>query len=269
MKNNLTMWLAALQCVSNVANAAEPVNSPAVPAATQETPASAAISEADALAGTLAHLYPKTHFTSVKPSPVDHLFEVTMGRTLAYVDPTGRHFFFGHVYDMQANRDLTADLIADLNRVDTASLPVADAIVTIKGDGSRIVNVLSDPGCHFCQQFEKTLAGMTNVRIQTWLVPLQPGSDEWAQKIWCAPDKAKAWHDWMLSHAEPKQPAPKCDASALQRNVELMQRLQTAGTPTIISDGGRVHSGAMDADELATWLASEHPSATGSISVPE
>jgi thiol:disulfide interchange protein DsbC len=263
MKNKLILWMTALLCASNTVMALEPSNNLAGSVEMGSPAVSTATPDANGLAATLAHLYPNTHFTSVKPSPVGQLFEVTMGRTLAYVDMTGRHFFFGHLYDMQANRDLTADLIADLNRIDASSLPLHDAIVTVKGDGSRVVNILSDPGCHFCQQFEKTLDGMTNIRIQTWLVPLQPGSDALAQKIWCAADKSKAWRDWMLTHTEPSQPVARCDASALQRNVELTQRLQTAGTPTIISAGGRVHSGAMDSVEFAAWLAAEHPSDSG------
>jgi thiol:disulfide interchange protein DsbC len=269
MKNKLIMWMTALLCASKPAIAVEPLNNPSASAVTESAAVSTATADASGLAATLARLYPNTHFTSVKPSPVGQLFEVTMGLTLAYVDPSGRHFFFGHLYDMQANRDLTADLIADLNRIDANSLPVQDAIVTVKGDGSRVVNLLSDPGCHFCQQFEKTLDGMTNLRVQTWLVPLQPGSDALAQKIWCAADKSKAWRDWMLTHTEPSQPVARCDASALQRNLELTQRLQTAGTPTIISAGGRVHSGAMDAGEFAAWLGAEHPSDSGAVSVSE
>jgi thiol:disulfide interchange protein DsbC len=221
------------------------------------------------LAIKLAQLYPATHFTTVKPAPVDNLFEVTMGKTLAYVEPSGRHFFFGHLYDMQANRDLTADLAADLNRIEPDSLPVADAIVVTRGESKRVINVFSDPGCHYCQQLEKTLAGMKDIRIQTWIVPLQPGSDALAKAIWCASDPAKAWRDWMLSRVQAPQPAANCHSTAITRNLELAQRLQVVGTPTIVSATGRVHSGAMGREELALWLAQDRPSPTGTLATKE
>lgn len=233
---------------------------------TDATIATATTPEARQLAIKLAQLYPGTHFTSVKPAPVDSLFEVTLGHNLAYVEPSGRHFLFGHLYDMQANHDLTVDVVADLNRIDVGGLPIADAIVTTKGNGKQVVNVLSDPGCHFCQQLERTLDGMTDISVRTWLVPLQPGSDVLAKSIWCANDKVHAWHTWMLSHTESPPAARNCNAAAITRNLELAQRLQTVGTPTLISGSGRVHSGAMSREELAAWLAQEHPSASGSIS---
>ncbi len=228
--------------------------------------ATATTPEARQLAVKLAQLYPGTHFTSVKPAPIDTLFEVTMGHNLAYVESSGRHFFFGHLYDMQTNRDLTADLVADLNRIDVSSLPIADAIVVTKGDGKQVVNVLSDPGCHYCQQLEKTLDDMTDITVRTWLIPLQPGSDVLAKSIWCAHDKTQAWHTWMLTRSELPPATKNCNSAAIQRNLELAQRLQTVGTPTLISSSGRVHSGAMSREELAAWLAQDRPSANGSIS---
>jgi len=269
MKNKLMTWAMVLLCLCNTLNAAEVADDSAKSDAVYSASAPASVKEASDLAALLSSRYPNTHFSGVKPSPVAHLFEVTMGHSLAYVDSTGEHFVFGHIYDMARNKDLTADVVADLNKIDPSSLPVGDAIVTVKGDGSRIVNLFSDPVCHFCQQFEHTLDGMTNVRIQTWLVPLQPGSDELAKKIWCAADRNKAWRAWMLGRSEPQPTPSKCDTSALQRNLELAQRLQTAGTPTIISGSGRVHSGAMDSSELSVWLASDHSPADGSVSIPE
>lgn len=261
MKNKRTFLALPLLCYALSSWADMPSTDAAIAAAT--TP------EAQQLAIKLAQLYPGTHFTSVKPAPVDTLFEVTMGRNLAYVEPSGRHFFFGHLYDMQTNRDLTADLAANLNRIDVGSLPIADAIVVTKGEGKRVVNVLSDPGCHYCQQLEKVLDDMTDIRIQTWLIPLQPGSDVLAKSIWCASDKAQSWHTWMLSRTESPPAAKNCNSAALQRNLDLAQRLQTVGTPTLISGSGRVHSGAMSREELAAWLAQDYPSANGAITTKE
>jgi thiol:disulfide interchange protein DsbC len=261
MKNKRTLMAGALLCWSLCSWAGAP--------STETEIATATTPEAKQLAIKLAQLYPGTHFTSVKPAPIAPLFEVTMGRNLAYVEPSGRHFFFGHLYDMQANRDLTADLAADLNRVDVGSLPITDAIVVTKGDGKRVVNVFSDPGCHYCQQLEKVFDGMTDIRIQTWLIPLQPGSDALAKSIWCASDKARAWRDWMLSRTESPPATVRCNSDAIQRNLELARRLQAVGTPTLISANGRVHSGAMSREELAAWLALDQPSANGAISTKE
>ena len=76
----------------------------------------------------LKELYPSTRITAVRPSEVSGLYEVTMGRNVAFTDPTGRYFVFGHLFDMKEQKDLTAQRLSDINRIDFAQLPVQDAM---------------------------------------------------------------------------------------------------------------------------------------------
>jgi thiol:disulfide interchange protein DsbC len=73
----------------------------------------------------LKELYPSTRITAVRPSEVSGLYEVTMGRSVAFTDPTGRYFVFGHLFDMKEQKDLTAQRLSDINRIDFAQLPCA------------------------------------------------------------------------------------------------------------------------------------------------
>jgi len=60
------------------------------------------------LSARLQTLYPSTHFGEIRATPLSGVFEVAMGANLAYVDASGQYFLFGHLYDMNAQRDLTA-----------------------------------------------------------------------------------------------------------------------------------------------------------------
>ena len=62
----------------------------------------------EAVLAQLKKLYPATTFNEESKSPTKGLYEVVMGSNIVYVDATGRHFLFGHLFDMQTQSDLTA-----------------------------------------------------------------------------------------------------------------------------------------------------------------
>src|SRR4051812_21213860 len=66
----------------------------------------------------LKSLYPRTQFTDVAASELPGIFEVVLGRNVAYTDTDGRYFLFGHLFDMSAQLDLTAQRKDRLQRVD-------------------------------------------------------------------------------------------------------------------------------------------------------
>jgi thiol:disulfide interchange protein DsbC len=76
-----------------------------------------------------------------------------------------------------------------------------------------------------------------------------------SKNIWCAPDRVKAWDDWMISgKAAPNAPA-SCEAPN-DEVLELGHKLHISGTPSIFfADGSRI-PGAIDAKTLEAKLAS-------------
>ena len=92
------------------------------------TAAVALAQPASELPAPLKRLYPGTAFDAVAASPVPGLSEVVMGTNVAYVDPSGRYFLFGRLFDMQHQRDLTAERIEQLSAIDFGALPLEAAI---------------------------------------------------------------------------------------------------------------------------------------------
>lgn len=215
----------------------------------------AADTPANALAKRLRELYPNTQFSTVSDSPVAGIFEVVMGRNIAYTDERGRYFLFGHLFDMPAQRDLTAEHKDELARIDFSQLPLKDAIKTVHGAGSRVVAVFSDPDCPYCRKLEPELAKVDDVTIYTFLMPLaelHPDARNKAISIWCGPDRVKAWSALMLRNQNPS--SANCD-HPVDRNVALGERYQITGTPTLVSADGRVMPGAASAAQIEAWLA--------------
>lgn len=203
----------------------------------------------------LKELYPGTQVTNVAPSALPGLFEIVMGRNIAYTDASGRYFLFGHLFDMPAQRDLTAERKDQLQRIDFGALPLVDAIKTVRGSGSRVLAVFSDPDCPYCKRLEPELAKVNDVTIYTFLMPLtqlHPNARANAIAVWCATDRAKAWSAFMLNGQISKSRG--CE-NPVDRNVALGENLQINGTPTLIASDGRVMPGAASAAQIEAWLA--------------
>ena len=197
---------------------------------------------------------PGTRIDSVAASAIPGLFEVVMGKNVAYVEPSGRYALFGHIFDMQERRDLTADRKAALDKVDVKSFPTELAIRHVRGTGARVLYVFSDPQCGFCKALEQALAGVDDITVYTFLTPiLGPESKRLATAIWCSTSPADAWSAWMLKGEQPVATTTACSASP-DAVARLAQSLDVAATPTLISGDGRKSAGAMSAQQLLGWL---------------
>lgn len=199
-------------------------------------------------------IYPKTTFKEVRKSKVAGLYEVVMGENVAYTDDTGRYFIFGHLFDMKEQVDLTAQRRVDAKKSEFPGQFLGNAIKTVKGDGSRVVAIFSDPDCPYCQKLEGELARMDNVTVYTFLFPLEtlhPEAKTKAIAIWCSDDRQKAWTQTVLTGAAPKLVA--CN-NPVNDNLVLGSRLGVTGTPTLIALDGRVLPGAVPAEKLDQWL---------------
>jgi thiol:disulfide interchange protein DsbC len=196
----------------------------------------------------LKQMYPATQWSTVSRTPMTGVYEVVMGSNIAYVGGDGRHFLFGHLFDMRTQTDLTApkltlaeraapDAADALPNVSFASLPLADAIKTVHGDGSRVLAVFSDPNCPYCKMLEGELGKLDNVTLYTFLLP------------WISPDRQAAEAAWARA-----VPARAHDMAVLDRNLALATRVGLRGTPLLIAQDGRLSEGAKPAAEVEAWL---------------
>lgn len=214
------------------------------------------LKEAAVLAN-LKQKYPSTVIKSVSMTNLPGIFEVVMGKNVAYVEETGRYFLFGHLFDMQTQTDLTeGKIVSDqVKRIDFNKLPFQDAIKIVRGDGSRKLAIFSDPDCPYCKQLENNTAGVTNVTIYLFMFPidqLHPQAKAKSVAVWCAKDRAKAWEGLVRNN---EKPTGQCD-NPIDRNVALAESLGINGTPTLIFSDGALIPGAPSAAKLEQLLKS-------------
>lgn len=203
----------------------------------------------DALRKTLSERMKGAPISSIVKLPNFDLYEaVANGVNVFYTDAKGDIAFFGPMIDLKNKRNLTELRVQELSRVDFASLPFAQAMVQVKGKGTRKLAIFSDPECPYCQQLEKELSLIDDVTIYTFLLPiteLHPGAAKKSQAIWCSVDPVKAWGDYMLRGIEPVQAKPACEAPLMQV-AETAKRLRIEGTPGIIFPDGTLQAGTLD-----------------------
>jgi thiol:disulfide interchange protein DsbC len=200
------------------------------------------------------NLGPDIDVTSVAPTPLAGIFEVNVGKQLIYTDRSANYLLVGQLIESRTRRNLTQIALQDASKIDFASLPLANAIKSVKGDGSRRMAVFADPYCPYCKRLEQTMQKLNNVTIYTFLFPiLTPDSKPMSDAIWCAPDRDSAWSSWMLNGSKPPRGAA-CNTAAIISNLALARGLGISGTPTIIFSNGTERSGALPLDELNSAL---------------
>lgn len=227
-------------------------------AALLATAAAAQGVEADIKKKVEAALGESAKVDSVRKAGALNLYEVTVGSNILYTDEKVSHVVFGQIIEAKSGRNLTRERIAKLSAIKFSDLPLDLAIKQVKGNGGngkRVIATFEDPNCGFCKKLAKELQTMTDITIYTFLVPVYSGgaANEKNRAIWCAPDRVKAWNDYMIKGTVPA--AAKCDTTALDKVADLAVRLRVNGTPAIfLADGTRL-PGFMEAAQLEQVIA--------------
>ncbi|MFC4929155.1 DsbC family protein [Massilia sp. GCM10023247] len=194
---------------------------------------------------------------SISETPYSGLYELRVGGDILYTDKKAEYLFIGHVYEAKTSKNLTRARIDDLNKIKFSDLPLNLALKQVKGDGKRVIAVFEDPNCGYCKRLRQTtLKDLDNVTIYTFMYNiLSEDSFTKSKNIWCAPNRIKAWDDWMINGKVPPASPASCD-SPNAKVLELGQKLSITGTPAIFfTDGTRI-PGAVDLQTLETKLQS-------------
>lgn len=183
------------------------------------------------------------------------LYEVDTARGLVYTDAKGSFILFNGVFvDAKSGENLSEKRQAQLGAFKFSELPLGDAVKTVYGDGRRVIVTVEDPNCSYCKRLVPELERLNNVTVYTFLYPvLGDDSAIKSKAIWCAADRARTWHDFMVSGKALPQ---KTDcANPIERNLALAKKLRVMGTPTILLQSGERIPGLPTSDQLEQKLA--------------
>lgn len=204
----------------------------------------------------LTQQFPGANIASVQKTPYSGLFEVYLDGQLIYVDAKAQYVFSGDVIDLKNRTNLTQARLNKLQAIKWDTLPLQNALKTVKGRGERKLVVFSDVDCPFCRKFEVELAKVDNITVYTFLYPIEglhPKAVQTSKQIWCAPDRNKAWDEYITRGTVPNNDG-KC-ANPVEATIALGNRLKVNGTPTLVFANGVRVPGMVPAAQLERLLA--------------
>ena len=177
-------------------------------------------------------------------APMAVIWEETIDGQIFYADDKATYLIFGNLLDMKTGRNITAE--RQFN-----ALPLELAVKQVRGSGKNVMVTFEDPNCGYCKKLAKDLLTLKDVTVYTFLLPVL-GDDSYdkSKAIWCAPDKAKAWVDWMTAGKKPPAAPAKCDVAGLNKSAQLGGKLRINGTPAIFFASGERVGGYIPAAEI-------------------
>ncbi len=216
---------------------------------------------AGSLKETAQRLFPQTRVDSVESTPIPNLYEIRSGKSLVYMDGTGRYVFVGELYDFARRKNLTAEKLLTLNTVRFQDLPFVQAIHLGPTQATKRVAVFEDVECPFCRKFHaEVLPSLLrdSVGIEVFLLPipqLHPEAERKSKAVWCSQDRASALKAAMngvsLVDVPADCPTPLADIAALAKTLGIQ------GTPTFVLDTGLRLDGYLAYDAfMARWQSS-------------
>jgi thiol:disulfide interchange protein DsbC len=216
-----------------------------------------AIADEASLKKAIEAAYPKFQVDSIVKTPYAGLYEVFMGGQIIYTDDKLSFLIAeGHLVDPKTKKDITGERLEELTKIDFNALPLDKAIKVVKGNGSRKLVVFSDVDCPFCKRLEQNeLTNIDDVTIYTFLYPidqLHPDARAKSESIWCAPNRVKAWNDWIFNSKLPTSTG-KCDVP-LEKVGELARKYGVSSTPTLFFANGKRMLGAQPYKEIEQSL---------------
>ena len=191
----------------------------------------------------------------IREAPLEEFWEIVaeigQERMILYVDKKSKFIFSGQILDRQSKRNLTLERLKEFRKVDPHHLPLENAIRM--GEGKRKLYVFTDPQCHFCSQLHEELKLVKDLQTFFFLFPLNSASYEKAKSIWCSQDRLKALEE---SYHGKDPGSSSCNASAIDRNLELGKHWLITSTPTLLFQNGKVIEGYLLPDALENLLKS-------------
>lgn len=218
--------------------------------------------ETDAVLKRLQTEYPSAQVIAVKKTPINGIFEVSVGGRIIHSDASGRYVLMGELHDMQSTQlsslteksasNVSPAVISDEQLLALSNATARNAITYVQGEGGPDLYLFSDPKCPYCSQLEAELDKLDNVKIHKFPYPiLSTESRRISKDAWCSPNRAVAWSRAMAGL--PIKASADCK-TPFDANIQFGKALAVRGTPTLITGEGRVLVGYHSADSLKQML---------------
>lgn len=211
--------------------------------------------------------YPSLNVINVTYLPNVKLYEIKTknSKTLSFTNETIDYFILnGQIVDPKNKINVSTERDMVVIKDFFKGLPFNKSINIKYGNGQRKVAIFTDPDCPYCKATDQTIDNQMkqdNITFSYFMNPLNiPGHEEAplkAKKIWCSPDKAAAWKNWMLNNVLPTNPGTCNNPVAETKQIATDNGFNS--TPTFVFDNGYIWRGQISPAQIREILNKKSP----------
>ena len=207
----------------------------------------------------LLDVFPESNDARISESSIQGLYTISIGSQVFYMSQNGKFILQGDIYDAETGTNLTErDRI--LARKDFLNqLDEEEMVIFAPDEFQHTVTVFTDVDCGYCRKFHDEIDEVMDlgIRVRYLFFPRTgPDTESWekAEKVWCSQDRHSA-----ISRAKQGKilRAKICSETPVQKHYSLGQMFMVQGTPTMVSDKGKIIIGYIPAGVLKDRLESD------------
>ncbi|WP_321276844.1 DsbC family protein [Thiomicrorhabdus indica] len=209
-----------------------------------------------AIQNQLAKVIPGAPTADIAKTPVDGLYQVTVGLGIIYMSADGQFLLNGSMINLKTDENLTKSAMSELRQTAMAKIPV-DSMVVYPGKNSdngkkgRFMTVFTDIDCPYCAKLHNEIPALNEAGVTVrYLAYPRSGvntkSYNKAVSVWCSDDRTKTMD---LAMSKKKIETKSCE-NPVKGHMMQAQRFGVNGTPNIVLDSGELLPGYVPADEL-------------------
>lgn len=197
---------------------------------------------------------------SIKPAPVEGLYEVVMGPHVFYVSRDGKYMVQGDLVDLENRTNLTQPARQAAQEAAIDSIGEENMLVYSPEKPTHSITVFTDIDCGYCRKLHQEMADLNarGIEVRYLLFPragAKSHSYEKAVSVWCADDRNAA----LTEAKSGKEPEARQCQNPVKEHMAMGQMIGVQGTPTIVLEDGRIVPGYLPAARLAAMLEAGSP----------
>ena len=211
------------------------------------------------LLAALLDVFPEDNDAKISESSIQGLYTISIGSQIFYMSQNGKFILQGDIYDAKTGTNLTEQdrILARKDFLD--QLDEEEMVIFAPDNFKYTVTVFTDVDCGYCRKFHSEIEEVMEqgIRVRYLFFPRTgPDTESWekAEKVWCSQDRMSA-----ITRAKQGKilRAKICSGTPVQKHYSLGQMFMVQGTPTMVSDKGKIIVGYVPAGVLKDRLESD------------
>ena len=211
------------------------------------------------LLAALLDAFPEANDVKISESSIQGLYTVSIGSQIFYMSQNGKFILQGDIYDAKTGTNLTEQDRISARKDFLNQLNEEEMVIFAPDEFQHTITVFTDVDCGYCRKFHSEIDEVMDlgIRVRYLFFPRTgPDTESWekAEKVWCSQDRHSA-----ITRAKQGKilKAKNCPDTPVQKHYSLGQMFKVQGTPTMVSDKGKIIIGYLPADVLKARMESD------------